>query len=602
MRDASTSIVDVSSTVDTSSSTMRDGSTSIVDVPSPIVDTPSSTMRDTMRDASTSIVDVSSTVYTPSSTMRDGSTSIVDVPSPIVDTPSSTMRDTMRDASTSIVDVSSTVDTSSSNMRERDASTSVVDASSTVDTSSSTMRDASTSTCVHPSLTSRHNVVNCPVCEDAFRDKVQLTENDIIIRWEVSYIMYEYGVCIKDDQPAPMNVYTAESIARVLKFHQKEHILLHTHINSFKDIDVPLWKAGGYDVRTFLHRVPMSSINATLPLKTTSTALSSSTVSNVNVFSQNDLPTEEAISSMTGVTAESWLRKLGRAVPSLAAEKVDHLLTAVRLAKKTGFISTTGVPSAEELASYGQRVNDAYTIIHANKGNFISMKNALPHQQFPDSDSNVLALVTEYQQKFSLFGSAIEQTQHDRFCDHAEVYFEDPFICPNTGLTFQNVYSLNKVARSVGTGKVRSVFVHYRYQIIEKTILSKKVLVRDLLALDPICLAPDGVLDTRGTTITALKTAETKVCFNKQGNCGHTLSAITFNLLEGGINGSSTIGPCQWSERSTSNKLAKNINPVEHFFEPEQFSRLEFNPTKQSKRDELEKGLSSRVYLKALIR
>ena len=155
----SSSATAATSTVDTPPSTgMGYALTSIVEVSS-TVDTPSSTMRG----ASTSIVEVSSTVDSPSSTMRDASTSIVEVSS-TVNTPSSTMRD----ASTSIVDVSSTVDTSSSNMRERDASTSVVDASSTVDTSSSTMRDASTSTCVHPSLTSRHNVVNCPVCENAY--------------------------------------------------------------------------------------------------------------------------------------------------------------------------------------------------------------------------------------------------------------------------------------------------------------------------------------------------------------------------------------------------------------------------------------------------
>ena len=146
------------------------------------------------------------------------------------------------------------------------------------------------------------------------------------------------------------------------------------------------------------------------------------------------------------------------------------------------------------------------------------------------------------------------------------------------------------------------MLVHFLYQLKEKTILSKKILVRELQALDPICLVPDGVLDTRGTTVKELKTSDTKVCYHRQGHCGHTLSAITFNLLEGGINKSSTIGPCGWSQRASSNQLPKDINPVNHFFDPEKFSRLTYNPTRQSKRDEIEKGLFSRVYLEALIR
>ena len=407
-------------------------------------------------------------------------------------------------------------------------------------------------------------------------------------------------MCIKDDEPVPMNEYTVESIASVLKFHKDEHIRLHTHINFFKDIDVKSLSAGGYDILTLLPRDSISLTNATPP-QSTIALLSSSDISNIHVFSQHDFPTESTISSMTGVAAEAaWLRKLGRPVPSLAADKFEHLLKAVQLANRTGFLSTSNVPSDEEKESYGRRVNDAHKILKENK--FISMKNTPAHLQFPDVDSNIELLVTEYQQKYNLFGSAIEDTQHERFCDHAEVFFQDPFICPNTGLRFQNVYSFNKVARSVGTGKYRSVLVHFLYQLKEKTILSKKILVRELQALDPICLVPDGVLDTRGTTVKELKISDTKVCYHRQGHCGHTLSAITFNLLEGGINKSSTIGPCGWSQRASSNQLPKDINPVNHFYDPEKFSRLTYNPTRQSKRDEIEKGLFSRVYLEALIR
>ena len=331
--------------------------------------------------------------------------------------------------------------------------------------------------------------VLCSVCKDIYDKGLRgdLSTQEVITRWEVSHINFTYPTVVINQMPVPLHSYTLGAIlANEVGYHDACQIEAHMHKNACDGIDIPMWVAGKYNISTLELYVPIPA-TPSMVIDNDPTYIPGAPLVGTIFKHLPDLPSTDEILRGTGLFAEKWLRCLGRPFGgSTAAQKRAQLVELVSVAERTGFISTSGIPTEAELKTIGIRNARAWQVSHENL--FLSAAtDNLGEKFFPEfARPQWKMLILEWQKSYNLTSAVVVQTKETRFCQPAVIYAEKRFERKTTTGTviLQRVHAFCKVARSVSR-MFRDVYI---VLLVMHSLVKDEVTTKSKVACVPFCI------------------------------------------------------------------------------------------------------------------